>query len=77
VESPDNPSRDHQREKRESPSVESPGKLCEVKAFEERLTEKVSSLRRIDSVFPDNGAKMLSRNLYLPKSQRQVNNKLV
>jgi hypothetical protein len=25
---------------RGSPSVESPGKLCKVKAFEERLTEK-------------------------------------
>jgi hypothetical protein len=53
---------------RESPSVESPGKLCKMKALRERLTEKVS-LRNIDSVFPDNGAKMLSHNLYLPKAQ--------
>jgi hypothetical protein len=56
--------------------VESPGKLCKVRAFEERLTEKVSSLRRIYSVFPDNNAKMLSHNLYFPKSQRQVDGKL-
>ena len=40
VEFPDNSSRDHQKKKRGSPSVESPGKLCKVKAFEERLTEK-------------------------------------
>jgi hypothetical protein len=53
---------------RGSPSVESPGKLCEEKALRERLTEKVS-LRNIDSVFPDNDAKMLSHNLYLPKAQ--------
>jgi hypothetical protein len=75
VESPDN-FLETIKGMRGSPSVESPGKLCKIKAFEERLTEKVSSLRRIDSVFPDNDAKMLSHNLYLPKSQRQVNNKL-
>jgi hypothetical protein len=62
-------------EKRESPSVESPGKLHKIKALRERLTEKVS-LRNIDSVFPDNGAKMLSHNLYLPKSPRQVDTEL-
>jgi hypothetical protein len=28
---------------RGSPSVESLGKLCKIKAFEKRLTEKVSS----------------------------------
>jgi hypothetical protein len=61
---------------RGSPSVESPGELCKVRDFEERLTEKVSSLRRIDSVFPDNDAKMLSHNLYIPKIQRKVDGKL-
>jgi hypothetical protein len=71
VESLDNPSRDHQREKRESPSVESPGKLCEVKALDKGLPKKCV-LRNIDSVFPDNGAKMLSHNLYFPKIPRQV-----
>jgi hypothetical protein len=44
---------------RGSPLVESLGKLCK----RERLTKKVS-LRNIDSVFPNNGAKMLSHNLY-------------
>ena len=61
---------------RGSPSVESPSKLGKVRTFEENSYREVSSLRRIDSVFPDNDAKMLSRNLYFPKSQRQVNNKL-
>jgi hypothetical protein len=75
VESPDNPSRDHQKEKRGSPSVELPGKLCKIKALKVKLTEKVS-LRNIDSMFPDNGAKMLSRNLYLSKRERQVEGKL-
>jgi hypothetical protein len=36
-----------------------------------RLTEKVS-LGNIDLVFTDNDAKMLSHNLYFPKSLRQV-----
>jgi hypothetical protein len=53
---------------RGSPSVEWPGKLCKIKDFgKKRLTEKVS-LRKIDSMFPGNGAKMLSHNLYLPKT---------
>jgi hypothetical protein len=56
VESPYNPSRDHQREKRESPLVESPGKLLKIKGFEKRLTEKVS-FKEIDLMFLDNGAK--------------------
>jgi hypothetical protein len=42
VESSDNPSKDHQREKKESPSMESPGKLCEVKALDKGLRKKVS-----------------------------------
>ena len=41
--------------------VESPGKLTR-KASETRLTKGLS-LRKIDSVFPDNGAKMLSHSL--------------
>jgi hypothetical protein len=36
--------------------VESPSKPHKMKALRERLTEKVS-LRNIESVFPDNGAK--------------------
>jgi hypothetical protein len=41
VESPDNPYRDHQMEKRESPLVELSGKLCEVQALNKRLIGKV------------------------------------
>jgi hypothetical protein len=69
VESPDN-FLEITKEIRESPLVESPGKLCKIRTLEERLTEKVSSLRRIDSVFPDNGAKMLSHSLYLDVKER-------
>jgi hypothetical protein len=53
------------KEIRESPLVESAGKLCKIKTLEERLTEKVLSFRRNDSVFPGNNAKMLSHSLYL------------
>jgi hypothetical protein len=42
--------------------VESPGKLT-IKDFEARLTKDMS-LRKVDSVFPGNGAKMLSHGLY-------------
>jgi hypothetical protein len=66
VESPDN-FLETIKGMRGSPSVESPGKLCKVKDFEERLTEKSVVLRRIDSVFPDNDAKMLSHNLYFDR----------
>ena len=41
--------------------VESPGKLTR-KDSEARLTQEMS-LRKVDSVFPDNGAKMLSHGL--------------
>ena len=41
--------------------VESPGKLTR-KDFEAMLTKDMS-LRKVDSVFPDNNAKMLSRGL--------------
>jgi hypothetical protein len=41
--------------------VESPGKLTK-KDSEARLTKDMS-LRKVDSVFPDNGAKMLSHSL--------------
>jgi hypothetical protein len=54
---------------RGSPSVDSQGNICKINAFGKRLTKKESSLRNIDSVFPDHGAKMLSHNLYLPKSK--------
>jgi hypothetical protein len=77
VESPDNPSRDHQKEKRGSPSVDSPGKICKLKDFEERLTKKVLSLRRVNSMFPRNGTKMLSLNLYLSQSERLKEGKSV
>ena len=50
---------------RGSPLVESPGKLGKVRTFEEKSYREVSSCRRIDSVFPNNDAKMLSHNLYL------------
>jgi hypothetical protein len=69
VESPDN-FLEIIKEIRESSLVELPGKLCKIKTLEERLTEKVSSLRRIDSAFPDNGAKMLSHSLYLVVNER-------
>jgi hypothetical protein len=67
VESSDNPYRDLQREKRETPSVELPGKFCEVKALDKGLSKKCHS-RKIDLMFPNNCAKMLSLNLYFPKS---------
>jgi hypothetical protein len=51
--------------------VELPGKLCKMKALRERLTEKVS-LRNIDSVFPDNGAKNVIAQSVLSQSPRQV-----
>jgi hypothetical protein len=51
--------------------VESPGKLRKMKALRERLTEKVS-LRNIDSVFPDNGAKNVIAQSVLAQSPRQV-----
>jgi hypothetical protein len=54
---------------RGSPLVESPGKLCKIKAFEEKDYRKSVVLRNIDSVFPDDDVKMLSHNLYLPKAQ--------
>jgi hypothetical protein len=44
--------------------VESPGKLVR-KGSEARLTENICRLSRIDSLFPGNGAKMLSHSLYL------------
>jgi hypothetical protein len=47
--------------------VESPGKLRKMKALRERLTEKVS-LRNIDSVFPDNGAKNVIAQSVLSQS---------
>jgi hypothetical protein len=43
--------------------VESPGKLVRERSLRQGLPKDLS-LRKIDSVFPDNGAKMLSRNLY-------------
>jgi hypothetical protein len=47
--------------------VEFPGKLCKVKALSKRLTEKVS-LRKIDSVFPDNSAKnVIAQSVLAPK----------
>jgi hypothetical protein len=54
---------------RGSSSVESPGKLCKINDFGKKAYRKVSSFRKIDLVFPDNDAKMLSRNLYLPKAK--------
>jgi hypothetical protein len=69
MESLDNPFRDRQKEKRGSPLVESPSKLCKIKALKVKITKKVS-LRNIDSVFPGSGAKMLSCNLYLSLRER-------
>jgi hypothetical protein len=68
VESLHSPSRDHQREKRESPSVDSPGNLCEVRTLDKGLP-KNCHWRKIDSVFLDNDAKMLLRNLYFFKAK--------
>jgi hypothetical protein len=51
--------------------VEFPGKLCKMKALRERLTEKVS-LRNIDSMFPDNGAKNVIAQSVLSQIPRQV-----
>jgi hypothetical protein len=67
VESPANPSRDYQREKRELTSMESPGKLCEVKDLGKRLTEKRHT-RKIDSMFLDNGAKNVIAQSILSQS---------
>jgi hypothetical protein len=61
VESPDS-LLETTKEKGKNTLVESPGKLVR-KVSEARLTEKMCHLRRIDSVFPDNGAKMLSHSL--------------
>jgi hypothetical protein len=55
---------------RGSPSVESPGKICKVNTFEDKSYREVSALRRIDSVFPDSDAKMLSHNLYFKPRER-------
>jgi hypothetical protein len=46
--------------------VESPGKLVR-KVLEDKGLPKKCRLRNIDSVFPDNGAKMLSHNLYFDR----------
>jgi hypothetical protein len=48
--------------------MESPSKLCELKALDKGLSKKCRS-RKIDSMFSDNGTKMLSHDLYLPKAQ--------
>jgi hypothetical protein len=55
---------------RESPLVESLGNHCKIRTLEQRLTEKCRLLRRIDLVFPDNDAKMLSHSLYLEVKER-------
>jgi hypothetical protein len=68
VESPDNPSRDHQREKRESSSMELPGKLCEVNTLDKGLQKKCRS-RKIESIIPDNDTKMLSHNFTFPNTK--------
>ena len=44
--------------------MESPGKLVRERSLRQGLPKDLS-LRKIDSVFPDNGAKMLSLSLYL------------
>jgi hypothetical protein len=51
--------------------VESPGKLCKMKALRERLTEKVS-LRNIDSMLPGSGAINVIVQSVLAQSPRQV-----
>jgi hypothetical protein len=55
--------------------VESPGKLRKMKALRERLTEKVS-LRNIDSVFPDNGAKNVITQSVLSQSLKESRRRL-
>jgi hypothetical protein len=71
VEFPDNPSRDHKREKRESPLVESPGKIYEVKDLDKGLLKKCRS-RKIDSIFPGNGTKNVIAQYVLAQIPRQV-----
>jgi hypothetical protein len=50
------------KEKGNKRSVESPGKLVRGRSLRQGLPKDLS-LRKIDSVFPGNGAKMLSHNL--------------
>jgi hypothetical protein len=51
--------------------VELPGKLCEKKALDKGLPKKCRS-RKIDSMFPDNGAKNVITQSVLAQSPRQV-----
>jgi hypothetical protein len=56
------------KRKRESPSVDSPSKLCKMKALDKVLPKKRHS-RKIDSMFPDNDAKNVITQFVL--SQRK------
>jgi hypothetical protein len=56
---------------RGSSSVESLGKLCEMKALDKGLPKKCHS-RKIDSVFPGNGAKNVIAQSVLAQSPRKV-----
>jgi hypothetical protein len=62
VESPDS-FPETTKEKGNKSLVESPGKLVRERSLRQGLPKDLS-LRKIDSVFPGNGAKMLSRSLY-------------
>ena len=56
--------------------MESPGKLVRERSWRQGLPKDLS-LRKIDSVFPDNGAKMLSHNLYFDRRKGKKERKLV
>jgi hypothetical protein len=71
VDFPDNPSRDHQMENRESPSVDFLGNLREVKALGKGLPKKCR-LRKIESMFPDNGDENVISQYVLAQIPRKV-----
>jgi hypothetical protein len=60
---------------RESPSVESPGKLCEMKALNKVLPKKFRS-RKIDSVFPNNDAKIFIAQSILAQILKESRSRL-
>jgi hypothetical protein len=55
--------------------VDSPGKLCKMKALRDRLTEKVS-LKNIDSVFPGNDTKNVIVQFVLSQSLKASRSRL-
>jgi hypothetical protein len=61
---------------RGSPSVESPCNLYEMKASDKILPKKCHS-RKIDSMFPDNGAKIFIAQSILSQSLKASRHRLM